>query len=159
MSRRSINSVEQLTMWHEHVCECDQPTTCITIFNRCIIKSKTYHSLSYTNRQSTISYFVQYFNDNQNTLFGSIELFFTYKGSSFALINYHSAKHLFSDVFRSTPYYYILSKCIYMYFYILQSKSSSFHYVPIQNILNLCIVFENYNLLIVTPISKCYEHG
>ncbi|CAF1383215.1 unnamed protein product, partial [Rotaria magnacalcarata] len=57
-SPKSINIVEKLIMWHEHECGCNQATTCTKIYNRCIINGTMYHSLGYTKRQSTMSYFV-----------------------------------------------------------------------------------------------------
>ncbi|CAM4829295.1 unnamed protein product [Rotaria magnacalcarata] len=157
-SPKSINIVEKLIMWHEHECGCNQATTCTKIYNRCIINGTMYHSLGYTKRQSTMSYFVKYTNNDHSILFGSIELFFKYKDFNFALINHHINQKLFSDIFSSTSYHSLLSKCINSYYYILQSKASLCHYVPVHHILNLCVVFEKENFIIVTPISRGYEH-
>ncbi|CAF2156524.1 unnamed protein product [Rotaria magnacalcarata] len=157
-SPKSINIVEKLIMWHEHERGCNQATTCTKIYNRCIINGTMYHSLGYTKRQSTMSYFVKYTNNDHSILFGSIELFFKYKDFNFALINHHINQKLFSDIFSSTSYHSLLSKCINSYYYILQSKASLCHYVPVHHILNLCVVFEKENFIIVTPISRGYEH-
>ncbi|CAF3369017.1 unnamed protein product [Rotaria sp. Silwood2] len=119
ITRLSINNIDELLSWHKRVCDCNQTATCIIIYHRCVIKSQTYHSLSYPKRQSTNSYFVKYTNDRRNTLFGAIELFFTYKDSILALINNYPNKHLFSDVFASSSYHSSLSKYIDTYFYLL----------------------------------------
>ena len=153
----SKTSTDQLSIWHEHVCGCSHTTTCIVIYHRCIIKNQIYHSLRYPKRQSTISYFVQYNDDCYDTLFGSIEVFFKYKGSTFALIHNYPNRNLFSNTFSSS-YHSFLSRCINKYFYIFQPKSSSFHYVSMEKILNLCIVFEKDQFLIATPISQVFEH-
>ncbi|CAF1368385.1 unnamed protein product [Rotaria sp. Silwood1] len=158
ITRLSINNIDELLSWHKRVCDCNQIATCIIIYHRCVIKSQTYHSLSYPKRQSTNSYFVKYTNDRRDTLFGAIELFFTYKDSTLALINNYPNEHLFSDVFASSSYHSSLSKYINTYFYLLQAKPSSFHYVPIHKILNICVVFEKDDFIIVTPISQAYEH-
>ena len=154
----SKTSTDQLSIWHEHVCGCSHTTTCIAIYHRCIIKNQIYHSLRYPKLQSTISYFVQYSDDCYDTLFGSIEVFFKYKGSTFALIHNYPNRNLFSDIFSSSYYDSFLSKCINKYFYIFQPKSSSFHYVSMEKILNLYIVFEKDQFLIATAISQVFEH-
>ncbi|CAF1506310.1 unnamed protein product, partial [Adineta steineri] len=159
VARLSINNIEKLLSWHQRVCNCNQPAICIIIYHRSIIRGQTYHSLSYPKRQSSNSFFVKYTNDGRDILFGAIELFFTYKKFTLALINNYPSKHLFFDVFASSSYYHsCLSKYIDMYFYVLQEKPSSFHYIPIHQILNLCVVFKKDNFIVVTPISQAYEH-
>lgn len=158
ISNVSMNKIKELFTWHENVCGCNETTTCLIIYRRCLIRNQIYHSLHYSKRQSTVSYFVRYTNNDNDLLFGSIEYFFTYKGSSFALINNHLNIKPFSDIFVSSSYHPLLSECINSYFYILQANGSSFHHVPIQNILNLCIVFEDVNSIITTPVFAAYEH-
>lgn len=153
-----MNNIDNLLSWHKSVCNCNQTATCIVIYYRCVIKKQIYHSLSYPRRQSTKSYFVKYTNDRREILFGAIQLFFTYKGSTLALINNYAKKHLFSDVFASSSYHSFLSKYINTFFYLLEENPSSFHYVPIYQILNLCVVFENDDCIILTPVSQAYEH-
>jgi hypothetical protein len=158
ISNISMNNIEELSTWHDHVCGCNQTTTCIIIYDRCSIRKQIYHSVFYRQRKSTVSYFVRYTSDGHDSLFGSIQHFFTYQGSSFALINNHSNQKPFSDMFASSCYHSLLSKCINSYFYILQANGSSFHHVPIGKILNLCVVFQQDGFIIVTPISGAYEH-
>jgi hypothetical protein len=97
------------------------------------------------------SIIVIHYSDQLNT-------FFTYKGSSFALIRNHQSQKLFSYMFASSSYHSLISKFIDSYFHILQSDGSTFHHVPIQRILNLCIVFQKDSFIIVIPISNAYEH-
>jgi hypothetical protein len=158
ISNVPVNRVEELSTWHESLCGCNQATTCIIMYNRCFIRSQIYHSLNYPKRQSTISYFVRYTNDDSDLLFGSIKHFFTYKCSSFALISNHRSLKPFSDIFASSSYHTLLSQCINSYFYILESNASSHHYVPVQKILNLCVIFEEYDFIIATLIAEAYEH-
>ena len=139
MSKTSMNTIDQLSMWHAHVCGCSHTTTCIVIYHRCIIKNQIYHSLRYPKPQSTISYFVQYSDDCHHTLFGSIEVFFKYKGSTFALIHNYPNLNLFSDIFSSSYYHSFLSRCINKYFYI--RTSTKVIIVP------SCINVENIKLM------------
>jgi hypothetical protein len=158
ISNITMNKIEELSTWHENVCGCDETTTCVIVYRRCLIRNQIYHSLHYSKRQSTVSYFVQYTTNDHDSLFGSIKYFFTYKGSSFALINNHPSLKQFSDIFISSSYHALLSECINSYFYIIGTNGSSFHHVPMQKILNLCIVFKEDDFIIVTPISAAHEH-
>ena len=116
MPKTSMNTIDQLSIWHAHVCGCSHTATCIVIYHRCIIKNQIYHSLRYRKRQSTISYFVQYSDDCHDTLFGSIEVFFKNKGSTFALIHNYPNRNLFSDIFSSSSYHSFLSISTFIYF-------------------------------------------
>ena len=158
ISTASVNSIEELVMWHNDVCGCNQITTCIILYYRCVIKSEIYHSLNYPKRQSSISYFVQYTYHGHDSLFGSIEHFLTYKGSTFAFINNYPIRRPFSEIFASSEYHLLLSKCINSFFYILEANAPSLHYVPIHNISCLCVLFQKENFIIATPISEGYEH-
>jgi hypothetical protein len=158
VSNVSISNIMEILSWHKQICDCNETKTCILIYYRCTIRNQIYHSMNYPKRQSSNSYFVQYTMDGDDSLFGSILYFFTHKGSTYALMHNYSTVKPFSDIFESSIYYSSLLKCIDSYFYILQANGSSFHYVPIQKILNMCVIFQKDNFIIVTPISDVYEH-
>ncbi|CAF1278892.1 unnamed protein product [Rotaria sordida] len=146
---------------HQHhliVCGCDKPYQCVQVFRRCMIDKKVYHSLIYFRRNSSISYFVQY-RQNQNGInFGKIKFFFTSNHGRYAFIEHHEIKTKFSKFFKSSSYYDLLCKSIDYFFFVLHSSVSSTHCVPISSIENYCIVFENTHHIIVTPLSIDYEH-
>ena len=150
--------VKDIAVHHQILCGCDKINSCVVVYRRCLIKTTVYHSLAYLKRRSTISYFVQYVDSKRNTVFGSIKFFFTYRGQTFALINHHPSRDLFSNQFVSSEYHPLLCKCIDIYFHLLVMNSSSVSCIPIDNVQNMCVVFEKKDYLIVTPLSIGYEH-
>lgn len=143
---------------HLTVCNCGKPDQCACIYRRCIIDKKVYHSLLYARRNSTISFFVQYYINQVGSSFGKIRYFFTANNNTFAVIDHHEIKKKFSNLFVSTSYYELLRKSIDSFFYVVYSESSTVHCVPITLIRNHCIIFEMSNCIIVTPISAYGEH-
>ena len=113
MSKTSMNSIDQLSIWQVHVCGCSHTTTCIAIYHRCRIKNQT---LRYPKCQSTISYFVQYSDDCYDTLFGSIEVFFKYKGSTFALIQIEIYSPIHFHLLTIIHFYQDASISTFIYF-------------------------------------------
>jgi hypothetical protein len=158
MASVSKKTIDKLTLYHQTLCGCAQMSLCIVVYRRCMINNQCYHSLLYTKRQSTVSYFVSYIDDHGRVSFGSIELYFTCGGKAFALIDHHPVRYPFSDNFLSTSYYPLLSNLIDVFFHVLEPKSSTFHCVPTGNVSNFCIVFEGDQSLIVTPVSTAFEH-
>ncbi len=146
-----------ISQHHLLVCGCDKPYQCVQVFRRCIIDKKVYHSLIYSRRNSTISYFVQYYENNEINI-GKIKLFFTSNNGEYALIEHHGIKTKFSDFFKSSSYYKLLCKSIDYFFFVLYSHTSLVHCVPISSIENYCVVFEKNHHMIVTPLSIYYEH-
>lgn len=66
-----------LIQHHLTVCNCDKPDHCARIYRRCIADKKVYHSLIYTRRNATVSFFVQYHTKQGDSSFGKIRYFFT----------------------------------------------------------------------------------
>lgn len=151
-------SADQCFRYHASYCGCTEPDHCVSIYERCVIRKKMYHSLIYVRRNSTISYFVQYRCGGTNFNFGKIQFFFTSKQETFALIEDQVMEKHFSDFFSSSPYYHILRKPIDSFYFVLSSKSSALRCIPVSSIENHCLCFEFLNSNIVTPLSLCYEH-
>ena len=146
---------------HQHhltICGCDRPYHCVQLFRRCIIDKRVYHSLIYSRRNSSISYFVQYRQSQSGIGFGKIKFFLTLNCEKYALIEHYEIKNKFSEFFRSSFYYHSLRKSIDFFFFVLYSSASSTHCVPISSIENYCIVFQKTPHIIVTPLSIDYEH-
>ena len=143
---------------HLVVCNCGKLDQCVHTYRRCIIDTKVYHSLIYTRRNSTISFFVQYYTNQGDSNFGKIRYFFTSNNDTFAVIDHHEIKKKFSN-FISTSYCELLRKSIDSFFYVLYFESSVVHCVPIALIRNHCIIFEMNNCIIASPISGYGEHN
>jgi hypothetical protein len=139
-------------------CGCDEPGQCMAIFRRCVIDGKMFHSLIYTRRGSTISYFVRYRHHLNDNLFGKIRFFFSMNQETFALIENHPLQAKFSEFVSHSTYYQLLSKSIDSFYFVLSNESSSMHCVPVNCIENHCIVFERLDCILVTPLSICHEH-
>lgn len=154
----SSSMVQDIIQSHRMICNCDKLDQCVHIFRRCVIDRKMYHSLIYSRRNSTISYFVQYYEKQEDCKFGKIRYFFTSNDKTFAVIDHYKVKNNFSEFFISTPYYKLLRKSINTFFHVLSSHSSSVNCVPVALIRNHCIIFEMTNYIIVTPLSAYDEH-
>lgn len=154
-NRNALNYVNQ---YHLSVCGCENPEQCVIIFRRCIIDGKMFHSLLYTRRGSTVSYFVRYRHHPNENSFGKIHFFFSFKEETFALIENHSAKDKFSHFFSHSRYSQLLSKSIDSFYCVLSKDFSSMHCVSVNSIENHCIVFERPDCLLVTPLSTYHEH-
>ena len=46
---------------HEQLCSCNELNKCVVTYRRSIIREQKYHSLLYKKCQQSISYFVEYF--------------------------------------------------------------------------------------------------
>ncbi|CAF1205337.1 unnamed protein product [Adineta steineri] len=143
---------------HLMVCSCNKPYQCIQIFRRCMVDKKIYHSLIYSRRKSSVSYFVQYRQNQYDNCFGKIKFFFTINNENYAVIENHEVKTKFSQFFKSSSYYNLLAKTIDYFFFVLCTSVSSIQCVSLSSIENYCIVFENIHHFIVTPLSIDYEH-
>ena len=145
---------------HRKVCDCDQINRCIVIYRRCMIRERLYHSLIYKKSSKSISYFVEYYLDDtmHQLKYGAIQCFFTCRNEPFALIQRHPMIQLYSDRFKSSKYYPSLKEPLDSLFVILDSKSTRFDCIPVENISRHCIVFDKKNQLIVTTISAYNEH-
>ncbi|CAF4978365.1 unnamed protein product, partial [Rotaria magnacalcarata] len=58
-----------ITQHHLTVWNCGSFDQCLRIYRRCVIDKKVYHSLIYTRRNSTISFFVQYYTNQGDPSF------------------------------------------------------------------------------------------
>lgn len=139
---------------HSSICDCNNIINCIQFYRRFRNeKEVVYHSLAYKKRQSSISYFIKYAN-----LFGSIMVFMCCNGKEYAVINRHMLKSRFSDHFISSYYYNILSKPIDSFFFVLDKVSNRFDVIDLQNSMEMCIVIEEDDCFIVSPLSVYHEH-
>ncbi|CAF3966454.1 unnamed protein product [Rotaria magnacalcarata] len=129
---------------HDSLCKCGKIDECTKVFRRCRINKLIFHSLIYPRRCSALSYFVQYSKNNDINLFGSIELelFFMCNSKVYTLIHNHSIKHRFTDYFRSSTYHSLLLKALNIFFHVLDRTSTSLDYLSIDNIENMCVVFD-----------------
>ena len=156
MSNRS--AFDDVHQHHISSCGCEEPHQCMVIFRRCVIDGKMFHSLIYTRRGSTVSYFVQYRHHFNDKSFGKIRFFFSLNQETFALIENHPPQAQFSEFLSNSLYCQLLSKPIDSFYFVLSNESSSTHCVPVNCIENHCIVFERPNCILVTPLSICHEH-
>lgn len=143
---------------HKRICGCNDWSRCVRLYRRCKLRRKIFHSLVYTKRGSTLSYFVQYADEQHKNFFGVVLVFFTCLGFSYAVIERHADQGFFSDRFCSSPYHSILEKTLNVYFHSLNPQPSDIDIIHIENLIGLCIVFEDTRSLIVTPLSACHEH-
>jgi hypothetical protein len=152
------SAFDDVNQFHGSSCGCEEPDQCMVVFHRCIIDGRMFHSLLYTRRGTSVSYFVQYRHHLNNKNFGKIRLFFSSNRVTFALIEHHPMKAKFSEFLSSSPHLQLLSKSINSFFFVLSLDPSSVHCVPVNCIENHCIVFERPNFALVTPLSICHEH-
>jgi hypothetical protein len=79
-------------------------------------------------------------------------------GKEYAIINRHMVKSRFSDHFISSYYYSILSKPIDSFFFVLNKVSTQFDVIDINTSMEMCIIFEEDDCLVVSPLSVYHEH-
>ena len=143
---------------HGSMCGCDESSACVQFYRRYRTKHMVYHSLLYSKRGSSISFFVHYSEDGEPDLFGSVELYFTCANKSYALINQYGVKNLFTDYFASSKYHVQLLKATDAYFHVLDHTSTLQKIVLVEQIKTMCIVFDFSDSYVVTPVSSSYEH-
>lgn len=139
---------------HTSICDCKNLDTCIRFYRRYRNKDNViFHSLSYNKRQLSISFFVKY-----GSLFGSILTFMNCNNKKYAIIKRYPIKKLFSECFISSIYYGLLSKSVDQFFFILDKVASQFDIVDIHSSFDMCIVIEEEDCYVVSPLSSYYEH-
>jgi hypothetical protein len=143
---------------HESLCDCGNTNECVQFYRRYRTKHLVYHSLLYSKRGSSMSFFIHYSDDGESDLFGSVELYFACAQKSYALINHYEVKNLFTDYFASSKYHMYLLKAMNKYFHVLHLKSTHQKIVPVERIKSMCVVFDFSDSCVVTPISSSYEH-
>ena len=153
-----IDQFTQISAQHASVCTCSNIFGCITVFRRCRVRQKIYHSLLYTRCTKSKSYFVNYGNGTDSK-YGRIALFFSCKDQMFALIHHHQLHSRFSDEFVSSKYYCLIREPIDRFFSVLQRESSTrLECIPIDSINTHSIVFDNPHHLFATPVASENEH-
>ncbi|CAF1285776.1 unnamed protein product [Rotaria sordida] len=149
-----VELVQMISSVHASICQCQVLNQCIKFYRRFRHKNQIiFHSLAYTKRQSSVSYFVKY-----NSLFGSIITFMSCNDKQYAIIKRYPIKKLFSDYFVSSPYYGRLMKPLDTFFFVLEKVSFQFDLVDVYSSLYMCVVIEEDDCLIVSPISVYHEH-
>lgn len=143
---------------HSKCCSCSSVFDCVRIFRRCRIHQQVYHSSIYSRSRKSNSCFVQY-RDEAQLKYGHIELFFSLKDQTYALIHHHPRISAFSDRFKSSTYYSLLKDSVDYFFSVLQREPSSpIECVPINAVETHVIVFESRDYLITTSVINQYEH-
>ena len=123
------NKTQDIIQHHRMVCRCNKPDQCVRIYRRCVVDKKVYHSLVYSRRNSTISFFVQYYQKQENSNFGKIRYFYISNNETFAVIDHYEVKNKFSEFFISTSYYELLRRFIDPFFYARYSHTSEVYCV------------------------------
>ena len=76
----------------------------------------------------------------------------------YAIVNRHIEKSRFSDSLMSSSYYNILAKPIDAFFFVLSKESSKIDVIDVQSSIEMCIVIEEDDCFIVSPLSVYHEH-
>ena len=152
---------DQCDFLHAQVCDCAHPRQCITVYKRFNDKNgHTFHSMTYSRCGRSMSYFAEYQSINKHLRYGAIVLFYsTNNGTkSFALIDRYPQKRAFSDHFKKSKYYPRLRAPLDSLFFVLENYSTSRDIVSTDSILKHCIVFQQEDCKLVTPVSTYDEH-
>lgn len=146
--------------YHSSICRCNQINSCCEFYRRFTVHEKTFHSLIYIRRMDSISYFVRYSSQTitKPDRFGSIALFFTCNGQGYAVIRNHRLQHRFSDQFKQSSYYHVLKEPIDRLYYVLDKDYRQNDLVPVELILNHCIIVEQNDSIFVTNVLSYNEH-
>ena len=145
---------------HRDLCGCHSLKTCLRGFKRYLAHQKCFHSLSYGRRQTSVSYFVRCRNEQSNFLFGKIVIFFMLNTQTYSLMQLYPLQDHFSDFFRGSKSYFLLQKPLGRFFYRLSSLPlKDLVVVPVDNVLDHVIVFEQSKHFIATPVSSYNEHN
>ena len=146
---------------HDQSCVCQLINSCLSGFQRWRVNRKCFHSLSYSRRQKSVSYFVRCQRQNSTEfLFGKIVIFFTHGPSNFALLQVHPAQNHYSDSFQASDSYFLLKKPLDRLFFRLSlNPLPELEACPLDTLLDHCIVFTRETHLIATPVSSYDEHN
>ena len=79
-------------------------------------------------------------------------------GKNYAIVKHHAVKSRFSDHFASSKYYESLQEPTDNLFYALEKCSIQIDLVSVENGIDMCIVFEDDDSEIVSPLSVYHEH-
>ena len=146
---------------HQRLCGCLSIGQCIIGYRRCRTEKKLFHSLSYSRRKRSCSYFVRCQDkDLGEFFFGKIVVFFMCKCLAFALIQIYQCQGSFSDLLRSSRSYFLVKNSVDRLFFLLSGTPSlELRAVSINSIVDHCIVFNHEQHLIATPVSSYDEHN
>ncbi|CAF1367916.1 unnamed protein product [Rotaria sp. Silwood1] len=87
--------IEILPNIHQRFCNCSNVNNCMKFYQRFRNKQQiVYHSLEYTKKQSSVSYFIKY-----GSLFGIVIVFMSCNDKQYAVVKRHPIKKRFSDFF------------------------------------------------------------
>lgn len=155
-----IDLFYQYNYVHEELCGCEMSLECFHIYRRFMIKKQIYHSLIYNKRNKAVSYFIQFFSEQNQPHFGTVEFFFTLKNKNkyYAYINEHFVKQKYSDYFQNSKYFDVLRKPLDVLFFVLENCPSKRTFICTDKITKHCIVFQMKSFKIVTPVSTYDEH-
>lgn len=159
-SPTAASDYDSIKSGHIVLCDCDQINSCCNVYRRFVINGGVFHSLIYEKRKRSISYFVQYLFDHESKDygFGAIELFFTCNARSYAVIRCHRVKHLYSDNFKDSSYYFLLKKPLDSFYFILEKNHHQTVVVETNLIISHCVIAEKSDHLFVTTFSSYHEH-
>ncbi|CAF4999067.1 unnamed protein product [Rotaria sp. Silwood1] len=146
---------------HNKICTCLNPLTCISIYRRCVIHNRMFHSLIYNKRGKSNSYFISYNKSANDCIkyFGRIILFFSCINRNYAIVQRHIQNQNISYLFRTSPYFFLLEKPLDKCFILLSKEPSDlFDVININHVIKHCITFEFQQQLIVTEVSAYHEH-
>lgn len=153
---------ESLIILQHTTCSCSSPIeSCIRFYKRCTKDGFMYHSLLYKKGGNSNNIFVQFLNNGINLEVGEIQIFFQQKDKLYALIRKYNVKCPFSDHFKMSKFYDILSKPLDNFFFVLYA-SDILLCIPVRDFKKHCIVFPidgDQHCAIVTPISSYDEHS
>ena len=146
---------------HKQLCDCPSIDQCVRGFQRCQTNRKCFHSLSYTRRRKSVSFFVRYSGkDSASFFFGKIIIFFTCKTSTFALVQVYPLEKSFSDLFRASQSYFLMRNSLDRLFYLLSpTPSLQLQVVLVDDLVDHCIIFDHKQHLVATPVSSYDEHN
>lgn len=154
------SSFRRLLNYHVEICNCNDFHKCVKTYRRCLVSKSMYHSLQYTKRKSTISYFVKYLFRSNVFEFGVIEVFFEYQQRTYALVNRFQVVNAFSDYLKKSRYYELLKQPLDNIFFVLE-KTNDNRIVLAEKIEKHMIIFENIpevGFISATPMSSTTEH-
>lgn len=146
---------------HTQVCSCNQDAKlCISYYKRCVINHTVFHSVTYTRKGRSNSYFVQYRDEDGHYRFGAIKFFFQLRSNhiSYATVDRYDVKMNYSAYFKRSKYYRFIRKPLDSFYFVLMNYSSYETVVSINKIVKHCIVFQFVDCKVVTPISSYNEH-
>jgi hypothetical protein len=85
-------------------------------------------------------------------------VFMSCNDKQYAIIKRNPIRRRFSDFFVSSAYYSILNEPVDAFFFVLEKASFHFDVVDLESSMEMCIVVEDDDCFVVSPISVHHEH-